>query len=299
MPPELQPEAALELVQKVLGIEREEVRHAPGAPRSRRSRSGGRAARRAQAAGSRTARTAGSARRRGPHGRAHARSWRRCRLRVGPADPADAGLLAQARARAVGSDQEMARARSPPPASATATRLVLGLEAAGRRPDEVDARARGRRRSAPPRARRSRPCGRRARRARPRRRRSGTPAAPGRRARLSVMTMSRIGCAPPSIAAPDAERLRASAGRRRRWRRRAVSPAGSRRERRIAHRHLERLAERLLQRQRQRQPGDAAAGDDDAPGGSVGGSFVRLIGHAPLCPRRAALSSGVTPLAYL
>ena len=42
-----------------------------------------------------------------------------------------------------------------------------------------------------------------------------------------------------------------------------------------------------------------AAGDDDAPNGSVGGSFVRLVRHAPLCPRRAALSSGVTPLAYL
>ena len=294
--PELQPEAALDLVPLVLGIEPEEVRHAPGVfgPDDRgavaerpagRKRQDRERPRRQEVLDGAALVVALMGDRRDDR-----------RLRVRPADPADAGLLAQPRARAVGSDQEMG-VRAAAAGKAQRHRLVLGLVASGRGGVQVDGR-----------------------------RTAGLDQRRRERAALDHMGEGLAGLdlavegqehRPHRVGDPAVgdhhveDRLRAALDRPPDAERREHPPrAGGDRigapvaggiagERRIVDRHLERGAERLLQRQRQRQPRDAAAGDGDAPGGSVGGSFVRLIRHAPLCPRRAALSSGVTPLAYL
>ncbi len=295
--PEPQPEAALDLVPLVLGIEPEEVRHAPGVlgPDDRgavaerpagRERQDRERPRRQEVLDGAALVVALMGDRRDDR-----------RLRVRPADPADAGLLAQPRARAVGSDQEM------------------GVRAA----------AAGERAATPPRPRPRSPRPRRGAGRRPPHGRPSISAAasaplstiwakgsPGSTSPSKVRNTGRTGSRDPAVGDHHVEdRLRPALDRPPDAERREHPPrAGGDRigapvaggiagERRIVDRHLERRAERLLQRQRQRQPRDAAAGDGDAPGGSVGGSFVRLVRHAPLCPRRAALSSGVTPLAYL
>ena len=79
------------------------------------------------------------------------------------------------------------------------------------------------------------------------------------------MTMSRIGCAPPATPSqtPSASSIRRAAGRDREGALVAVRIAPERRDRTSLT--SSRVAERLLQRQRQRQPGNAAARDDDPP----------------------------------
>ena len=214
----------------------------PPCARSRRSRSGGRAARRARAAGSRTGRTAGNARPRGPRGRAHGRSSRRCPIadrtsRPSRCRPPRAAASARRRQRrgdgraiaaAAGElDRDTASSSTAKPPTAAARRSTPAARQAVDRAPPTSAPlstmwAKGSPGSTSP--SKVRNTGR-----------TGSPS------RLSVITMSRIGCAPASIAAPDAERLAASAGRRPRSHRRACRRPGSRRERRIADRHLERV----------------------------------------------------------
>ena len=96
--------------------------------------------------------------------------------------------------------------------------------------------------------------------ARPRRRRSGTSAAPRRSSLESVTTMSRIGCAlvRDRSQTPIASNSRRAAA--------AIAEARAslrlrRRQRRIGDRHREGVAQRLAQRDGEREAGKAAAAD--------------------------------------
>ena len=173
--------------------------------------------------------------------------------------PASARML---RARAIGGDQEPRLIMTVPSTASRRSRPLTVAARLRRRRREHAVRRRLGSSPWPPAPRRdagSRSCERTVRPG------STSPAKvrkTGRTAslsRLSVTTMSRIGCACPATLLPDAERLE-QPPRRRNDRRGALIVGMACAERGIRNRHGKRRPQRLPQGNRERQPGKAAAG---------------------------------------